>query len=60
MCYNDNRRSALKIFFHEINFLEDTKMALPVAVQLYSVRGDVEKDMRAALLKVKEMDTSKR
>ena len=30
-------------------------MALPVAVQLYSVRGDVEKDMRAALLKVKEM-----
>ncbi|MBE6611102.1 MAG: sugar phosphate isomerase/epimerase [Ruminococcaceae bacterium] len=30
-------------------------MALPVAVQLYSIRGDVEKDMKAALIKVKEM-----
>ena len=30
-------------------------MALKVAVQLYSIRGDVAKDMRAALEKVKAM-----
>ncbi len=30
-------------------------MALPVAVQLYSIRNEVEKDMKAALIKVKEM-----
>lgn len=30
-------------------------MALPVAVQLYSIRDEVAKDMKAALIKVKEM-----
>ncbi len=30
-------------------------MALPVAVQLYSIRNDVEKDMKAALIEVKKM-----
>ena len=30
-------------------------MALPVALQLYSIRDEVAKDMKAALLKVKEM-----
>ena len=30
-------------------------MALPVAVQLYSVRGDVSADMRDSLEKVKKM-----
>lgn len=30
-------------------------MALPVAVQLYSIRDEVAKDMKSALIKVKEM-----
>ena len=30
-------------------------MALPVALQLYSIRDEVAKDMKAALVKVKEM-----
>lgn len=30
-------------------------MSLPIAVQLYSIRDDVEKDMKEALKKVKEM-----
>ena len=30
-------------------------MALPVALQLYSIRDEVQKDMKAALVKVKEM-----
>lgn len=33
-------------------------MALPVALQLYSIRDEVAKDMKAALLKVKEMGYS--
>ena len=37
-----------------INFRSDFNMKLPVAVQLYSVRDDMEKDFYGTIRKMKE------